>query len=523
MKTYALTLFLSLLLLPYQLVARTIDVTTLGAVGDGVHIDSPAINEAIQIAAKEGGGTVVVPSGKYACYSIRLQSHVQLYLEQGARIIAAIPTETEGYDEAEMYEEPYYQDFGHSHWKNSLLWGIGLEDIAIRGEGWIVGSNLTRDMKKGLNGNKAIALRDCRNVTLEGFTMLECGHFALLATGVDNLMIRGLRVDTNRDGFDIDCCHDVHISDCTVNTPWDDAIVLKASYALGRFRDTEKVTITGCTVSGYDCGTMLDGTRTLTGPIAPDRGGRTGRIKLGTESSGGFRGITVTNCIFDHSRGLALETVDGGILEDVVVSDIVMRHITSACLFLRLGARMRSPEGTPLGKLRRVSISNVRAYDVDSRYSSILAGLPDAVIEDVSLSNIHIYHQGGCTLTDQPTEIQKAPWERPGYKEPQTPAEREAHRQEFAKFRNTERDTLLVVNPNQAVPELRDGYPEPWIFGVVPAKGLYLRHLRGLRVNGLHYHFEQPDARPLVVMEDVEDFHFTDISVDGKAWNSDGK
>ena len=109
--------------------------------------------------------------------------------------------------------------------------------------------------------------------------MLHCGHFALLATGVEHLTLLNLKVDTNRDGFDIDCCRNVRISQCTVNSPWDDAIVLKASYALGRFKDTENVTISDCYVSGFDKGSVLDGSWQLDEPQAPDHGYRTGRIK----------------------------------------------------------------------------------------------------------------------------------------------------------------------------------------------------------------------------------------------------
>lgn len=94
-------------------------------------------------------------------------------------------------------------------------------------------------------------------------------------------------------------------------------------------------------------GKRTDGSWQLDEPQAPDHGYRTGRIKLGTESSGGFRNIVLTNCIFEHCRGLALETVDGGHLEDIVISNITMRDIVNAPIFLRLGARMRSPEGHP--------------------------------------------------------------------------------------------------------------------------------------------------------------------------------
>src|SRR5690606_21942438 len=120
---------------------------------------------------------------------------------------------------------------------------------------------------------------------------------------------------------------------------------------LGFFRDTENVTITNCFVSGYDRGTMLDGTFLREEPQAPDHDFVTGRIKFGTESSGGFKNITITNCIFERCRGLALETVDGGSLEDVTISNITMRDIVNAPIFLRLGARLRSPKGTPPGKM----------------------------------------------------------------------------------------------------------------------------------------------------------------------------
>ena len=282
-------LLLSLLAGCLFMQAAIYNVRDFGAKADGKTIDSPAINRAIEAAAQEGGGTVYLPAGEYACYSIRLKSNIHLYLEQGARIIAAFPGKDEGYDSAEPNEHNKYQDFGHSHWKNSLIWGIGLENITISGPGLIYGKGLTREESRlpGV-GNKAISLKDCRNVTLKDFSMLHCGHFALLATGVEHLTLLNLKVDTNRDGFDIDCCRNVRISQCTVNSPWDDAIVLKASYALGRFKDTENVTISDCYVSGFDKGSVLDGSWQLDEPQAPDHGYRTGRIKLGTESVKGM-------------------------------------------------------------------------------------------------------------------------------------------------------------------------------------------------------------------------------------------
>jgi Endopolygalacturonase len=213
------------------------------------------------------------------------------------------------------------------------------------GTGTIYGKGLVRSGGKG-NGkpNKAIALLNCFNVIIRDITINHGGWFAILATGVDNLTIDNLKADTNRDGFDIDCCKNVRISNCTVNSPFDDGICLKSSFGLGYAKATENVTITNCQVSGYDEGSLLDGTFRHTKKYNDSTDhGPTGRIKFGTESNGGFKNITISNCVFDYCRGLALETVDGALLEDVTINNITMRDIQNSPIFIRLGARMRGP------------------------------------------------------------------------------------------------------------------------------------------------------------------------------------
>ncbi|MBV8114243.1 MAG: right-handed parallel beta-helix repeat-containing protein, partial [Silvibacterium sp.] len=328
------------------------DVRAFGAKGDGSNIDTPAINRAIEAAAA-AGGTVRFAPGEYLCYSIHLKSNVALYLEQGAVIIAAdqLPEgQSGGYDDPEpeqLWEA--YQDYGHNHWHNSLMWGEGLHDISIYGPGRIWGKGLTRSNDpKSQNpamrrtngvGNKTISLKNCRNVQLRNFQILQGGWFGILATGVDNLLIDGLTIDTNRDGMDIDCCRNVQIANCAINSPWDDAIVPKSSYALGYARATENLIITNCYVTGaYELGTMIDGTWKKFDPSA--KVPHTGRIKFGTESNGGFKNVTVSNCVFDGCQGLALESVDGALLEDMAITNITMRDLVSAPIFLRLGSRL---------------------------------------------------------------------------------------------------------------------------------------------------------------------------------------
>jgi polygalacturonase len=496
------------------------NIRAFGATGDGITLDTGAINQAIETAYATGGGMVYFPAGTYLSFSIRLKSHITLYLDSGATILAANPTEHKGsYDPAEPNDWDAYQDYGHSHWQNSLIWGDDLSNVSILGPGLIHGQGLTRwgpgprrptqpgDSPISLDaetahdvttssaapvapsaygllpqgsrgfappgfadepftmegqGNKAIALKLCRNVVLRDFSILQGGHFAVLATGVDNLTIDNLKIDTNRDGLDIDCCRNVRVSNCSVNSPNDDGICLKSSYALGFARATENVTITNCQVTGYDLGTFLDGTFGRTQEIAPDKDQVTGRIKCGTESNGGFRNITISNCVCERSRGLALETVDGGVIEDITISNIAMREVTTSPLFLRLGNRARGPSDTPIGAIRRINISDVVAYDVDPHFASIIAGLPGHPIEDVRISNVHIVYQGGGTA-----------------------------------------ENAAVVPPEQ-----EKTYPEPSMFGPIPAYGFFLRHVRNVELHHVEVSYQNDEMRPVVVLDDVNGASF---------------
>ena len=466
------------------------DVKVHGATGDGKALDTAAINKAIDAAAAAGGGTVYFPAGTYLSGSIRLKSHIRLHLDAGATIEAT--SDPNAYDPAEPNEygdRLGYQDFGHSHWHNSLIWGERVEDVTIMGPGRIYGKGLARSQGRPRSqgrgaaagsaagsapssaslparvGNKSIALKNCRNVIIKDLTILQGGWFGILPTGVDNFTIENVRIDTNRDGINIDCCRNVRISNCSINSPADDGIVLKSSFGLGMFRATENVTITNCQVSGYDMGSFLDGTFKRTPGRAPDRDGPTGRIKFGTESNGGFKNITISNCVFDYCRGLALETVDGGLLEDVTITNITMRDIVNSPIFLRLGSRMRGPEGTPVGKLRRVTISNVTVYNADPRYSSILSGIPGHDIEDVTLSHIRIVAQGGGTQED------------------------------------------AALSP----PEKEKTYPEPSMFGKTPAYGFFIRHAKGLTLDSVEVSFLKDDLRPAFVLDDVKGVEFRSL------------
>ena len=477
------------------------DVRSYGATGDGKTVDTPSINRAIEAVAALGGGTLHFPAGTYVCFTIHLRSNVDLYLSQGCTILAADSPkigESNGYkggayDAAEP-NTPWdaFQDYGHSHWQNSLFVGVDISDFSILGPGLIHGKGLSRgsarsQVAEGLYyfvaeqagvGNKSIALKNCRNVILRDFSILKGGHFGVLASGVDNLTIDNLLIDTDRDGLDIDCCRNVRVSNCTVNSPWDDGICPKSSYALGYARSTENVTISNCFVTGtYQLGSVIAGTWKK---FADGKAPRNGRIKCGTESNGGFRNIAISNCVIEGSKGIALEAADGAFLEDIAISNITMRDIADAPLFLRLNRRNRGPKETMRpGRLQRVVISNIVSSNSSASTASVFSGIPENAIKDVRLSNCYFEHRGLEPSKD-----------------------------------------VLKPSPDwrtRQVPEIPEEYPDLNRFGQTSSHGFFLRHVRNLEMSHIEIAPIHPDPRPAFWLEDVQRADFFAITAPPQA------
>jgi hypothetical protein len=180
--------------------------------------------------------------------------------------------------------------------------------------------------------------------------------------------------------------------------------------------------------------------------------------------------------------------VDGANIEDVVVSNISMRQVSNAPFFIRLGDRMRAPDGVPIGSIKRISISNVDVYDADPRYGSIISGIPGHDIEDVKLSDIRIVYRGGLTLDEvakQPTDLVNTFF-----------------------FRATG-----GVPPREpyATPEREKEYPEPSMFGMLPAYGFFIRHTTGVELNSVDVSFMKEDLRPAFVLDQVKGVDFQHV------------
>ena len=446
------------------------NIRAFGAVGDGKNLDSPAIDKAIQAASAAGGGTVFLPAGTYLSGSIHLTNNINLVLDTGATILGA-PQTLNAYDETELFPGIAYQDGGHTYFHNSLIWGENLTNVFITGHGTINGGGLLRDSKildemcgydhfqtpntktypPVRQGNKSIALKLCKNVLIRDITILHGGHFAILVTGCDNLTVDNVTMDTQRDGIDIDCCRNTMVSNCRVNSPGDDGICPKSTYALGEVRVTENLTIVNCQVSAFDEGTLVDGTMKV-------GKGRHGRIKFGTESSGGFRNCTVANCTFRSCYGMAIEEVDGGIMENITINNISMVDVRDYAIYITTGKRNRTPNLTSNSRGRNILISNVIADGVDKMSGIQIMGLPEQPVEGVRLENIRLTSKGRGTAAD------------------------------------------AALNPK----ELGTCYPEPYKLGTLPAYGIYARHVRDLELANIHVNFQTNDFRPAAAFVDVQ-------------------
>ncbi len=428
------------------------DVREEGAAADGTTLCTAALQRAIDRCAEQGGGTVHFPAGTYLSGTLVLRSHVTLHLDAGATLRGS-PNPRDYPERASVL--PSYTD---KYVRQALLAGENLEHVALRGAGTIDGHGTAFRWKEYQNRPYVIRLVRCRDVTVEGLTLRDSPMWMQHYLACDRVRLHGLRVFNhsgyNNDGIDLDACHDVTVSDCVIDSD-DDAIVLKSTLE----RACENVTVTNCLLSSH-CNAF----------------------KLGTESTGGFRRITFSNSVIQSPRfsrsiygsqrglaGIALESVDGGPLENVVVTNISITGVNVA-LFLRLGDRGRPfvPQAPrpPIGSFRNVRIANIIAAGTGPTGCSI-TGVPGGMVEDVTLSDVSLEFEGGGGS-------------------------------ELA---------------GQGVPERVDAYPESAMFGDLPAYGLYARHVRGLTLNNVRLDTLAPDARPAVICDDVRDLELNGLSV----------
>jgi polygalacturonase len=437
--------------------AREINILTLGAISDSLTLNTHIIQSAIDQLYSEGGGTVVVPTGKFSTGPLHLKDNIELHLETGATLYGST--------------NPKFYD-NNGRWRAwALINAEGQKNISLTGSGTINGLGDSEVWKRGDNAGgrpNIIFFLECEDVLVDGVTLINSACSVSDFQSCNYVRINGVKIysygNYNNDGIDIDS-RNVVVSNCIIESE-DDALCFKSNR---HDLPCENVTVTNCVLASNCNG-----------------------IKFGTTSRKGFKNISVTNCIIkrpaednfrhwheniegvDSSKtvisGLALEVVDGGIMEHILISDIIMDGVQTP-IFIKLGDRKRYDD-TP-GQLKNIQINNIIARNV-SLISSSITGYPGNNIQNVKISNVDITYKGGGTEKQH----------------------------------------------QQVIPENEKDYPENRMFGhSLPAYGFFIRHVEGLKMENINLSLAQSDARSVIRMDNVSDIKIRNLSADNPGSN----
>lgn len=430
--------------------AADYNIVNYGAVNDTTQLSTAAVQKAIDACSAAGGGRVVVPTGNYKIGTIILKSNVHMHLEQGATLYGS--TDLKDY----LPMKTDYVSLRTQTETIQLIFADKATNVVIDGFGTIDGRG--RSFKKlswndeGITRPHLLRFIQSSDITLRDITLKNSGCWMQHYLACDRVKIDGIKVfnrnNYNNDALDLDGCHEVVVSNMFADSD-DDAITLKSTSP----RLCENIRIADCVVSSH-CNA----------------------IKLGTETNGGFRNINISGIVvkpsYDQkekffgqwigSSAISLEIVDGGVMENVNVSDITIEG-TESPIFVRLGNRARGyKEGVPVtkvGKINGIHLSNIQIRNAGSMGCSI-TGIPGHEVENVWLDNITIHHKGGVTAAD------------------------------MAKINESIKD------------EKEKEYPESTMWGNLPAKGFFVRHARNIKFNNIDVITEQPDVREVIVIRE---------------------
>jgi len=407
------------------------------------------IQAAIDDCHKSGGGSVRIPPGQYRTGTLKLKSGVHLVLENGAVLLGSQDINDYATDIAGCIEAPSFN--------RCLIYAENAVDIGLEGPGVIDGQGdpkiflASSDPKNVPERPMLIRFVDCRNVRLSQINLKNAASWCCHLVGCERVWIDRCTIEStmnaNNDGFDMDTCRDVFITDCHLRTG-DDAICFKST----RLKPSENIIVSGCNISSKTAG-----------------------VKLGTSSAGGFRNILVQNSIFERCEMGTLKVlcVDGGLLENVHFQNLIMDDCEGP-IFVRLGRRgvkydrpkeivydqsdVKTDPAKP-GILRNCSFRNIRATvktkDL-ARAGIMVTGIPGTAVENIRFEDIDITLPGGATVKDVP----------------------------------------------RSVPEDETRYPEQFFFGPLTSSAVFVRHASGVSFENLRISLESQDARPLFYVDD---------------------
>ncbi len=439
--------------------AADYNILNYGAKSDTTMLSTLAIQQAIDACSEAGGGRVIVPAGNYKTGTILLKDNVNIHLEHGATLYGS----TDLKDYLPMKSD--YVSLRTHTTTIQLIYGDKVKNVIIDGYGTIDGRG--RAFKKnswndeGITRPHLLRFIQSENIVIKDITLRNAGCWMQHYLACDHLNIDGIKVfnrnNYNNDALDLDGCHEVIVTNMQADSD-DDGITLKSTSP----RLCENIRISNCVVSSH-CNA----------------------VKLGTETNGGFRNINISGIVVKPSRdqkekffgqwkgssAISLEIVDGGIMENVNVSDITVEG-TESPIFIRLGNRGRGYLSSGknmenivpinhVGSINGIHLNNIQIRNAGPIGCSI-TGLPKHPIRNVWLSNITIHHKGGISESD-----------------------------------------LQEIDDSIANEKEKD-YPEATMWGNLPAKGFYVRHARNIQFSNIQIQTEQPDVRPEFVQTDTE-------------------
>jgi polygalacturonase len=470
--TLVLLFFLNPLIVFSQ--RKQISIADLGAKPDGITDNTQFIQKAIDEMSR-GGGIVMVPSGKFLTGVIHLKSNVELHLSEDAILLGSSKRVDYGARDA-----------------SALINAKNQHHISITGKGTIdaQGEALLKDIYVMLNAGtledkewktlnpwhqmrpeernrpKIIQIHDCDSIVVKGITLKNGLCWIQDYRNSSNICIDSIRVESNtywnNDGIDLTDCKTASITHCFINCA-DDGICLKSS---DRNSYCENINVDNCTVRSS-----------------------ASAVKIGTASWGGFKKITIHNItVYDTYRSaIAIECVDGGILEDVDVRNIKATN-TGNAIFIRLGHRNKD---AVVSNLRNVYIGNITAeipkekpdknYPIEGSllkyphnvFPSSITGIAGYPVKNVTIENIDLAYEGGAD-------------------------------QHVANF---------PVDSLTNVPERELDYPEFSMFGELPAWGFYVRHVDGLKLKNIRLHYKKDDFRTAVIFDAVENLEVKSLEI----------
>jgi len=413
-----------------------VNVRDLGATGNGRSNDTAAINKAIeQCSAHVGGGDVIFDPGTYSAASIHLKSNVRFVLDKDAVITGA----QSGYDPPEPNPFSEYQDFGHSHFRNALMWGENIENFAIVG-GRVNGGHIIEGEPAGRDvGDKVIALKSSRNLLFDNVVHETGGHFVYLLNDCENVTLSNITIRKSRDAVNLVGCRDVQLHHCSFTGCGDDTLALKSDWALGRKILSENIYVWDSYFESA-CNALM----------------------FGAETTGDFRNINFWSIRIGRAwkAAIGIISADGGIIDGANYRDIEIKD--AACpILMHVTSKLRS--GDPdkkAGSIRNVRITNVTVTDCKRGETGwprtcLLLGEPDSLLKNISLENVRVALRGGGN-------------------------------------RDTKREVLAELDRNR-VP--RDGS--------LPAGGFYLKYMEGVTLKDVKVRFESADSRPALMGSEI--------------------